>query len=78
MTCKDLNLENKDLILKKKVKKSQKGGNKKVYDLLKKIEKIRNELNGQVGVENKILTDAEILELSQKLDILIAKYMKNI
>lgn len=59
----------------KEIRKSQKGGNSKIYDLIREIEEIRSKLNGKISKEDKKLTSREILELSQKLDELIVKYL---
>lgn len=70
-----MKMADKKIYTEKKVGKSQKKGNSKVYDLVKEIEEIRNKLNREVSEENKKLTSTEILELSQKLDELIVKYL---
>lgn len=71
-------MTHKNLYREGEIKKSRKGGDSKVCDLAKEIEEIREKLNRKVSKGNKILTSAEILELSQKLDKLIVKYIKNI
>jgi len=63
---------------KGKIKKSEKGGSGIDYDLAKKINEVRNKLNDMVSKENISLSSAEVVELSQKLDELIAKYLKKI
>jgi len=73
-----IEMTHKNLYREGEIKKSRKGGDSKVCDLAKEIEEIREKLNRKVSKGNKILTSAEILELSQKLDKLIVKYIKNI
>jgi len=73
-----IEMKHKNLYREGEIKKSRKGGDSKVCDLAKEIEEIREKLNRKVSKGNKILTSAEILELSQKLDKLIVKYIKNI
>lgn len=66
-----------ELYKEKEIKKGQKEHNIKVNDLVNEIIKVKDELNSKVIENNKILTSAEILELSQKLDGLIIKYLEN-
>jgi len=70
-------MDYKDLNLKKVIKISPKGGNKKLRNLLKEIEKMEKQLDGKVSEENKMLTSTEVIELSQKLDELVVEYMKS-
>ena len=70
-------MDYKDLNLKKVIKISPKGGNKKLRNLLKEIEKMKKQLDGKVSEENKMLTSTEVIELSQKLDKLVVEYMKS-
>lgn len=74
-----IEMADKELYIEKSIKKEQKERNSKgSSDLLKELEDIRNKLNGKAIQENKILTSAEILELSQKLDKLIVRYLESI
>jgi len=72
-----IEMADKDLYIEKKIKKDKKERNGRSQDLLKELEEIRDKLNGKAIQDNKILTSAEILELSQKLDKLIVKYLEN-
>jgi len=72
-----IEMADKDLYIEKKIKKDKKERNGRSQDLLKELEEIRDKLNGKAIQNNKILTSAEILELSQKLDKLIVKYLEN-
>jgi len=71
-----IEMADKNLYKEKEMKK----GKKKQYDeynnLIKEIEEIRKELDVKVNNEDKKLTSADILELSQRLDILIVKYLE--
>jgi len=69
-------MTDKNMYRQKVIKRNPKRGNSEACDLAKEIEELKNKLNRAVSRENKILTSAEVLELSQKLDELIAKYMK--
>lgn len=72
-----IRMADEELYKEKEIKKGQKEHNIKVNDLVNEIIKVKDELNSKVIENNKILTSAEILELSQKLDGLIIKYLEN-
>lgn len=72
-----IRMADEELYKEKEIKKGQKEHNIKVNDLVNEIIKVKDELNSKVFENNKILTSAEILELSQKLDGLIIKYLEN-
>jgi hypothetical protein len=46
-------------------------------DLLKEIERLRDELNQKVAQSDKEINNEEMLKLSQKLDELIIKGLKD-
>ena len=71
-----IKIADKNLYKEKETKKEQKEQDNKVNNLTKEISEIRDELNRKIDEKNKRFTDAEILELSQKLDKLITKYSK--
>lgn len=50
---------------------------KKLVYLLQEIEGLREELNKRVSEDLKMVNNVETLNLSQKLDKLIARYLKN-
>ncbi len=50
---------------------------KKLAYLLQEIEGLREELNKRVSEDLKMVNNVETLNLSQKLDKLIARYLKN-
>lgn len=68
-------MTNKDLYTKKLIKKGEEGQGWKLSDLEKEIAEVKKELDRKVTGDDQILTSGEILELSQKLDKLIVKYM---
>ncbi|MBZ4664621.1 MAG: diguanylate cyclase [Caloramator sp.] len=70
-------MADKDMYREKEIKKEQKVQTNTLKDLREEIEKIRNELNKRVIQEGKGINNEETLKLSQKLDELIAKYLKN-
>jgi diguanylate cyclase len=72
-----IRMADEELYKEKEIKKGQKEQNGKVNDLAKEIIKVKDELNRKVIENNKILNNTEILELSQKLDGLIIKYLEN-
>lgn len=72
-----IRMADEELYKEKEIKKGQKEHNINVNDLVNEIIKVKDELNSKVIENNKILTSAEILELSQKLDGLIIKYLEN-
>lgn len=49
---------------------------KKLAYLLQEIEGLREELNKRVSEDLKMVNNVETLNLSQKLDKLIARYLK--
>ena len=66
------------LYKEKRVKKSKdKQDSKKLKHLLQEIEKLRDELNKKVTLEGKGINNEETLKLSQKLDELITRYLKD-
>jgi transcription initiation factor IIF auxiliary subunit len=46
--------------------------------ILSRVEKVRQKLHGMFSNNNGKLLDNEIIEMSQHLDNLIVRYMKNI
>ncbi|WP_313755777.1 diguanylate cyclase [Tissierella sp.] len=70
-----IRIADKDLYKEKKLKKGEKQEEiHKFKELKKQIEKIRNDLNQQIIKKDKM----EIFELSQRLDRLIMKYLKDV
>ncbi|WP_242942298.1 diguanylate cyclase [Clostridium sp. USBA 49] len=71
-----IRMADEELYKEKEIKKGQKEQNGKVSDLAKEIIKVKDELNRKVIENNKILNNTEIIEISQKLDGLIIKYLE--
>jgi diguanylate cyclase (GGDEF)-like protein len=73
-----IKMADRDLYKEKRVKKSKdKQDSKKLKHLLQEIEKLRDELNKKVTLEGKGINNEEALKLSQRLDGLIARYLKD-
>lgn len=73
-----IKMADRDLYKEKRVKKSkEKQNSEKLKHLLREIEKLRNELNKKVTLEGKGINNEETLKLSQKLDELITRYLKD-
>jgi len=73
-----IKMADRDLYKEKRVKKSKdKQDSKKLKHLLQEIEKLRDELNKKVTLEGKGINNEEALKLSQKLDGLITRYLKD-
>lgn len=73
-----IKMADRDLYKEKRVKKSKdKQDSKKLKHLLQEIEKLRDELNKKVTLEGKGINNEETLKLSQKLDELITRYLKD-
>ena len=70
-----IKMADKNLYREKEIKKGQKWRNTRVDDLLEEVIAIRDELNEKI-TEGDIVTSAEVLELSQRLDNLIVRHMK--
>ena len=70
-----IKMADKNLYREKELKKRQKWRNTRVDDLLEEVIAIRDELNEKI-TEGDIVTSAEVLELSQRLDNLIVRHMK--
>lgn len=67
-----------DLYKEKRIKKfKEEQSSKKLKDLLKEIERLRDELNQKVAQSDKEINNEEMLKLSQKLDELIIKGLKD-
>lgn len=67
-----------DLYKEKRIKKfKEEQSSKKLKDLLKEIERLRDELNQKVAQSDKEINNKEMLKLSQKLDELIIKGLKD-
>mgnify|MGYP001301546026 FL=1 len=73
-----IKMADRDLYKEKRVKKSkEKQNSEKLKHLLREIEKLRDELNKKVTLEGKGINNEETLKLSQRLDGLIARYLKD-
>jgi len=73
-----IKMADRDLYKEKRVKKSkEKQNSEKLKHLLREIEKLRDELNKKVTLEGKEINNEEALKLSQRLDGLIARYLKD-
>ncbi len=73
-----IKMADRDLYKEKRVKKSkEKQNSEKLKHLLREIEKLRDELNKKVTQEGKGINNEETLKLSQKLDELITRYLKD-
>ena len=73
-----IKMADRDLYKEKRVKKSKdKQDSEKLKHLLREIEKLRDELNKKVTLEGKGINNEEALKLSQKLDGLITRYLKD-
>ncbi|MCQ4922455.1 diguanylate cyclase [Tissierella carlieri] len=73
-----IRIADKNLYKEKKMKKSEKREKMDTLKELKEqIEVMRDELNKQVIEKDKVMSNEEILELSQKLEKLIVKYLKD-
>lgn len=73
-----IKMADRDLYKEKRVKKSkEKQNSEKLKHLLREIEKLRNELNKKVTLEGKGINNEEALKLSQRLDGLITRYLKD-
>jgi diguanylate cyclase (GGDEF)-like protein len=73
-----IKMADRDLYKEKRVKKSkEKQNSEKLKHLLREIEKLRDELNKKVTQEGKGINNEEALKLSQKLDGLITRYLKD-
>lgn len=71
-----IKMADRDLYKEKRVKKSkEKQNSEKLKHLLREIEKLRDELNKKVTLEDKEINNEETLKLSQKLDELITRYL---
>jgi diguanylate cyclase (GGDEF)-like protein len=70
-----IKMADKNLYREKVIKKGRKWQDTRVDDLLEEVIAIRNELNEKI-TEGDIVTSAEVLELSQRLDNLIVRHMK--
>ena len=46
-----------------------------LYNLIQEIESMRMEMNQKISETNSYLLNDDLIELSQKLDILIVKYL---
>ena len=71
-----IEMADKNLYKEKDMKRGKKKQLEECNKLAKKIEEIRDKLNGKITKGDKILTSAEILELSQRLDKLIVEYLE--
>ncbi|GEM_PF-3926488 len=67
-----LKIEDKDIHLDKRIIKQKMVKND---NLIKEIEDIRNKLNKIIIKENEITINEEVIEVSRKLDELIANYL---
>ena len=73
-----IKMADRDLYKEKRVKKSKdKQDSEKLKHLLREIEKLRDELNKKVTLEGKGINNEEALKLSQRLDGLITRYLKD-
>jgi diguanylate cyclase (GGDEF)-like protein len=73
-----IKMADRNLYKEKRVKKSkEKQNSEKLKHLLREIEKLRDELNKKVTQHDKGINNEETLKLSQKLDELITRYLKD-
>ncbi len=73
-----IKMADRDLYKEKIVKKSkEKQNSEKLKHLLLEIEKLRDELNKKVTLDGKGINNEETLKLSQRLDELITRYLKD-
>jgi len=73
-----IKMADRNLYKEKRIKKSkEKQNSEKLKHLLREIEKLRDELNKKVTLEGKGINNEETLKLSQRLDGLIARYLKD-
>jgi diguanylate cyclase (GGDEF)-like protein len=73
-----IKMADRDLYKEKRIKKSKdKQDSEKLKHLLREIEKLRDELNKKVTLEGKGINNEEALKLSQRLDGLITRYLKD-
>jgi diguanylate cyclase (GGDEF)-like protein len=73
-----IKMADRDLYKEKRIKKfKEEQSSKKLKDLLKEIERLRDELNQKVAQSDKEINNEEMLKLSQKLDELIIKGLKD-
>lgn len=66
----------KDIYRELQTKQGREEGSNSFDVLVKEIREIRDELDERVAEKDAVLTSAEILKLSRKLDELIVKYFR--